>query len=367
MSHRVCRWGILSAANIARKNWLAIKNSENSIVTAVASRDVKKAQQFIDDCDAHTPFDPKPVALGSYDELLKRPDVDAVYLPIPTGIRKEWVIKAAQAGKHVLAEKPVGCDAAEVAEMIAACDKNKVQFMDGVMFMHSQRLTKLRETLDDGKSVGKLRRITSQFSFQGNDEFNKSNIRVSSELEPLGCLGDLGWYNIRFALWVMKYQMPLRVSARMLSQAGRADSSSPVPTEFSAELFFSDGISANFYCSFITETQQWADISGSKGRIHVNDFVVPYYANEIGYTVANGALYQKSCSFHMEERAHKVTIPEYSDGSENSQETNLFRNFSNLVLSGKHDKSWSEIAMKTQIVMDASLKSAHENGRIVEL
>ena len=367
MSNRVCRWGILSAANIARKNWLAIRNSENSVITAVASRDRAKAQKFIDECNEHSSFDPKPAAVGSYDELLKRSDVDAIYLPIPTGLRKEWVIKAAEAGKHVLAEKPVGCNAAEAAEMIAACKKNNVQFMDGVMFMHSQRLNALREAINDGKSVGQLRRITSQFSFNGTDEFAKNNIRVSSELEPLGCLGDLGWYNIRFALWVMNYQMPQRVGGRMLTQAGRADSKSQVPTEFSGELFFANGISAGFYCSFITETQQWASISGTKGHIHVNDFVVPYYANEIGFTVSNGGLNQKSCRFHMEERARQVSVPEYSDGWGNSQETNLFRNFSNLVLSGKPDTVWAEIAMKTQQVVDACVASAHENGKMIDL
>ena len=145
-NNRVCRWGILSAANIARKNWLAIKNSENAVITAVASRSVAKAQQFIDECQAHSSFETKPVAVGSYEELLQNPNIDAVYIPNPTGLRKEWVIKAAEAGKHVLAEKPVGCDSAEVVEMIAACQKHKVQFMDGVMFMHSNRLNQLRET-----------------------------------------------------------------------------------------------------------------------------------------------------------------------------------------------------------------------------
>lgn len=367
MSHRVCRWGILSAANIAKKNWLAIKNSENAVVTAVASRDLAKAKQFIDECSAHSPFDSKPVALGSYEELLSRPDVDAVYVPNPTGLRKEWVLKAAEAGKHVLAEKPVGRDAAEVREMIAACQKRGLQFMDGVMFMHSLRLPRLRETLDDANNLGKLRRVTSHFSFNGTDEFKTSNIRVSSELEPLGCLGDLGWYNIRFSLWVMKYQMPLRVSGRMLSEAGRADSHHPVPTEFSGELFFADGISASFYCSFVTETQQWASVGGTKGHVYVNDFVVPYYANETAYTLYKGGLNQRSCSFHMEERAHKVTIPEYSDGWVNSQETNLFRNFSNYVLSGKPDYVWADIALKTQVVMDACLASSRDNGRLIDL
>ena len=365
--NRVCRWGILSAAHIARKNWLAIKNSENAVITAVASRSVAKAQQFIDECQSHTSFEVKPSAVGSYEELLKRDDVDAVYVPVPTGLRKEWVIRAAEAGKHVLAEKPVGCDASEVVEMIDACRRNNVQFMDGVMFMHSQRLNKLREVFNDGCSVGQLRRITSQFSFCGTDEFAKSNIRASGELEPLGCLGDLGWYNIRFALWVMNYQMPERVSGRMLTEARRADSRSSVPTEFSGELFFSGGVSAGFYCSFLTETQQWASVSGTKGYVHVNDFVVPYFGNETSFTVTNGCLNQRSCDFHMEDHSRRVAIPEYSNGWGNSQETNLFRNFSQLVLSQKIDPVWSEIALKTQRVVDACLASSRDHGKLIEL
>ena len=367
MANRVCRWGILSTANIARKNWLAIRNSENAVVTAVASRSVEKAQQFIDECNAHTSFDPKPVALGSYEELLQRPDIDAVYLPIPTGMRKEWVIRAAEAGKHVLAEKPVGCDAAEVQEMIAACKKHQVQFMDGVMFMHSQRLNKLRDVLDDRLSIGQLRRITSQFSFCGTDEFAKSNIRSSGELEPLGCLGDLGWYNIRFSLWVMNYQMPLRVTGRMLTESRRSDSRSDVPTEFSGELFFANGVSAGFYCSFLTETQQWANVSGTKGSAHVPDFVVPYFGNETQFTVTNGALNQKCCDFRMEDHSRRVAVAEYSNGWANSQETNLFRNFSHLVLSGKTDSAWAEIALKTQRVVDLCLQSARQDGKPVDL
>ena len=367
MSRRVCRWGILSAANIARKNWLAIKNSENAIVTAVASRNQAKAQQFIDECSDHSRFETKPVALGSYEELINNPNVDAIYMPIPTGIRREWVIRAAEAGKHVLAEKPVGCDAGEVAEMIAACKKYNVQFMDGVMFMHSQRLNKLRETFNDGTSVGEIRRITSQFSFYGSEEFAQANIRSSGELEPLGCLGDLGWYNIRFSLWAMNYEMPKRVSARMLTEAKRSDSRAPVPTEFSAELFFENGVSASFYCSFRTGNQQWASVSGTKGFVDIADFVVGNYGSEMAFTVTNSGLNQQSCDFNMEDHTRRVAIPEYSNGWSNSQETNLFRNFSHLVLSGKIDPIWSEISLKTQQVSDACLKSARENGKLIEL
>ena len=367
MSNRVCRWGILSAANIARKNWQGIKNSENGVVTAVASRSIAKAQQFIDECNGHSMFDPKPVALGSYEEMLKRPDIDAIYMPIPTGIRKEWVIRAAEAGKHVLAEKPIGCNAAEAAEMIAVCKKNDVQFMDGVMFMHSQRLNKLRETFDDGKSVGDLRRIASSFCFFGSEEFAQKNIRSSGELEPLGCVGDLGWYNIRFSLWVMNHEMPKRVSGRILTEAKRSDSRIPVPTEFSGELFFANGVSATFYCAFNAATQQWANVSGTKGYVSISDFVLPHYGCEIAFTVSNSELNKKVCDFNLEDHSRRVAVSEYSSGWGNAQETNLFRNFSQLVLSGKPDYMWADIALKTQQVSDACLASARENGKIVEL
>ena len=144
MAVRVCRWGILSTATIGRKNWLAIVNSGNATVAAVASRSKQSAAQFIHYCGARWPIKPEPRALGSYAELIDDPNIDAVYVPLPTGMRKEWVIKAAEAGKHVLCEKPCAIHAADLREMTAACAKNKVQFMDGVMYMHSQRLEALR-------------------------------------------------------------------------------------------------------------------------------------------------------------------------------------------------------------------------------
>src|SRR4051812_30896506 len=118
--------------------------------------------------------------------------------------------------------------------MLDACRKHGVQFMDGVMFMHSGRLPLLRRTLDDGQSVGPVLRVASQFSFKASDDFLASNIRASSDLEPLGCLGDLGWYNVRFTLWIMNEELPERMTGRLLASHGPG----VVPLEFSGELFF---------------------------------------------------------------------------------------------------------------------------------
>src|SRR4051812_10343367 len=257
------RWGILSTAQIARKNWKAIVNSGNSTVTAVASRDVKRAEQFIDACQSQAPMEARPRAFGSYAELLTSPNVDAVYIPLPTGVRKEWVIRAAEAGKHILCEKPCATSVTDLREMLEACRRHRVQFADGVMFMHSTRLQRIREVLSDGEGVGAVRRITSAFSFCAPDEFYGANIRAQSALEPAGCLGDLGWYCLRFALWVMEGRMPQSVTGRMLREING------VPIEFSGELIFSNEVSSGFYCSFVTHNEEWAQVSGSKGYLQV--------------------------------------------------------------------------------------------------
>jgi len=367
MADRICRWGILGTANIARKNWQSILNAENSTLTAVASRTTERATQFIRECQAEAPFATVPEAIGSYEALLSHPQVDAVYIPLPTGLRKDWVIRAAQAGKHVLCEKPCADNATDLAEMIEACRMHNVQFMDGVMFMHSRRMESLRAALDDGESIGRIRRICSQFSFCGPDEFFAGNIRTSSALESLGCLGDLGWYTIRFALWTMKYQMPQRVTGRLLATAGRPDSPTSVPVEFSGELLFADGVSASFYNSFQTWNQQIAHVSGSKGSLLLHDFVLPYFGGESAFDVFNATMDISNCQYNMVEHTRRVSVREYSNNKPDAQETNLFRNFSTLVLSGRLDPHWPEIALKTQQVMDACLESARNGSREVTL
>ena len=97
---------------------------------------------------------------------------------LPTGIRRPWAILRGEAGKHVLVEKPVGTSAAGVREIIAACRRSGVQLMDGVMFMHSRRLESHPRGPDDGRSVGRITRIASHFTFGGSDEFFQSDIRT---------------------------------------------------------------------------------------------------------------------------------------------------------------------------------------------
>lgn len=367
MSQNNLRWGILGAANIARRNWKAIGNAGNSTVVAVASRDLKRCRAFIAECQAAAPMDAPPKALGSYEELVAAKDVDAVYIPLPTGIRKEWVIRCAEAGKHIVCEKPCALTVADLREMIAACRNHGVHFMDGVMFMHSRRLEQLRTVVDDQKSVGQIKRITSAFSFLAEEDFFSQNIRASSVLEPHGCLGDLGWYCIRLALTLMREELPRRVTGRILRETRGANSPAPVPTEFSGELLFENGVSSGFYCSFLSANEQWVQITGDKGCIHMSDFVLPFFGNEVAFESIAAEFNVNGCDFNMEAQRQRFSVPEYSNSHPSSQETNLFRTFAAQVLSGTLNKVWPDIALKTQMVMNACMNSARADSRVVEI
>lgn len=367
MNRTRLRWGILGTANVARKNWRALQLAGNTTVTAVASRDVERARRFVDECQAEVPFPVPPSAFGSYAELIASPEVDAVYCPLPTGLRKEWVLRAAAAGKHVICEKPCAPSAADLREMLDACRRHGVQFMDGVMFVHSRRTARLLEVVNDGTSIGEVRRIATQFTFRAPDDFAAVNIRGQAHLEPQGCVGDLGWYCIRLSLVVLGGRTPDFVTARCLNRIAGPDGRSSVPAELSAELHYPGGVTSSFYCSFLAGLQQWASISGTLGHLHIADYILPHVGDELGFEVGQPEFHVNGCEFRMEPNLRRYSVPERSHGGEVAPETNLFRNFSARVLSGELDLAWPEIALRTQQVLDACMTSAERNGAPVEV
>jgi predicted dehydrogenase len=126
MSNKL-RWGILGTAQIARKNWKAIRNTGNGTVVAVASRNAGRCREFITHCQADAPMETTPQAFDSYEQLLASKQVDAVYIPLPTGLRKEWIIRAAEAGKHIVCEKPCAISVTDLREMIETCRRRALR------------------------------------------------------------------------------------------------------------------------------------------------------------------------------------------------------------------------------------------------
>jgi predicted dehydrogenase len=222
-------------------------------------------------------------------------------------------------------------------EMIEACRRHRVQFMDGVMFMHHPRLKRFRATLDDAEYFGELTRIDSALTFSPANpaDYFAQDIRLHSVLEPLGCLGDVGWYTIRFSLWAANWKTPRQVGGRILAEHGRPDSPAPVPTDFSGDLIFDGGASAGFHCSFRAWRQMWGMISGTRATLHIPDFVIPADDDPIGNPL--------------------------------SQQTRMIRTFSDLVRGGKPDEFWSDIALQTQRVMMACEQSARSGGKLITL
>ena len=360
------RWGLLSTASIARKNWRGLALAENARLVAVASRETAKAQKFIDECSAQTPMDEPVVAIGSYSDLLARDDIDAVYIPLPTGLRKEWIIKALQAGKHVLSEKPVAMTMPDMKHIADEAKKAGVQFMDGVMFAHSNRYEKLLEFVLAENGIGTVRRISSSFTFLGGKEFQAANIRGYHDLEPLGCLGDLGWYCVRMSLGVKNWQTPSAVIGRTLHAYGR-DTDDRVPSEFSGDLFFPDGTTANIFCSFLIEIQQWAHISGDKGNVFLDDFVLPFAGDSNLFKSSAATFDVNGCDASMQSNAQDHVTEEAAAGKPTAQETNMFRNFSNDVLRKNIQSRWLDQTIATQRVISALKQSSDAGSKLIEL
>jgi predicted dehydrogenase len=177
------RFGILSTAKIAREAVIpAIQDAENCVVTGIASRDLARAQGVAERFGIAEAF-------GSYDDMLQSDAIDAVYIPLPTSQHVEWAIKAAEAGKHVLVEKPLALQADDIEALIAARDRNKVVVAEAYMVTYAPVWLKVRELLREG-AIGQLKHVQGAFTYFNRDPSNMRNI---PELGG-GALPDIGVY-----------------------------------------------------------------------------------------------------------------------------------------------------------------------------
>lgn len=150
------RIGVMGCAEIARKVSRAIHLAPNATIAAVASRSLEKAKSFV----TSNGYPESTKVHGSYESILEDPEVDALYVPLPTSLHVEWAIRAAEKGKHILLEKPVAMNVAEFDKIVAACEANGVQIMDGTMWVHNPRTAKLKEFLSDSDRFGQLKTVS---------------------------------------------------------------------------------------------------------------------------------------------------------------------------------------------------------------
>lgn len=250
MNKRV-RWGILGAANIAIKKVIpAMKVGKYCEILAIASRDFEKAKQAANDLNI-------PKFYDSYDQLIADNDIEVVYVPLPNNLHFEWTEKAANAGKHVLCEKPLGMNAGEVRKMIEIRDKTGVKIQEAFMVRTHPKWLAVRELIRAGR-IGKLEAIAGFFSYFNDD---LSNIRNKPELGG-GGLMDIGCYCINISRFIFEDE-PTRVSSLVQN-----DKNTGIDRLTSAILDFPVGHST-FTCSTQLVPYQLMQFLGSNGRIEV--------------------------------------------------------------------------------------------------
>ncbi len=250
MSTRVLRWGLLSTANINRSVIPPLRHSARNQLVAVASRDKARADEYARKWEI-------PQTYGSYEELLAAPDIDVIYNPLPNSMHVEWTIKAAQAGKHVLCEKPIGVTPAEVDAMAEAARKAGVTVTEAFMYRHHPQTLKAKELVDSG-AIGKLLLVRGAFTFNIARE---TDIRLNKELSG-GSIWDVGCYPISYIRYIAGAE-PAEVFGWQTTSASGVDET------FVGQLRFANGVLGNFDSGFRAQFRTHIEIVGSAGTITV--------------------------------------------------------------------------------------------------
>jgi predicted dehydrogenase len=256
------RWGVLGAARIARTRVIpAIQQSERGRVIAIASRTRQRAEEIARGANIAQVFD-------DYQTLLQSDEVDAVYVPLPNSEHHRWVIAAANAGKHVLCEKPLALNAQQAEEMVAAAQRNDVLLAEAFMYRHHPLIKTLLDLLRDN-AIGELRLVRSTFSYNLTRE---GDIRRNANLGG-GALLDIGCYCVSLTRLVAGAE-PTAVAAVAQNGATGVDES------FAGALHFPNGIMATFEVSMQATSNTSYELIGTEGKIVVRQGFRTYPGEE---------------------------------------------------------------------------------------
>jgi predicted dehydrogenase len=240
-------WGLLSTARINRRLIPAIRAAERAQLVAVASRDLERAEAYAAEWAI-------PRAIGSYQALLDDPGIDAIYISLPNSLHADWTVRAAQAGKHVLCEKPLALSVADCDRIIAAAKSSGVVVAEAVMYLHHPLLHKARQLIQEG-AVGRVTLVRGAFSFS-LDRVN--DVRWKPELGG-GSLWDVGSYPVSFIRRIAGE--PAQVFGWQTTSAGGVDAT------FAGLLRCKDGVLGMFDSGFRHQFRTEAEIVGAEGRL----------------------------------------------------------------------------------------------------
>ena len=251
-------WGVLSTAKINDKVLAGAAESDRADVIAVASRDAAKAEAYAREKGIER-------AYGSYEALLEDSDVEAVYISLPNAMHADWSIRALEAGKHVLCEKPFSRRAADVERAFDVADRHERLLMEAFMYRHNPQTRRMKQLVDDG-AIGRLRHVRAAFSFAIEDP--DSNVRTSAELEG-GALMDVGCY------CVSGTRLLAGEPERVYGERETGDSG--VDVRFAATMRFPRDVTAQFDCGIVLFGRGELEAVGDEGSLVVTD---PWHATE---------------------------------------------------------------------------------------
>ena len=252
---RKIKWGVLGTAGIADINTIpGMKEAENCELYAIAGRNLKKAEAFRDKFGFEK-------AYGSLEELLADPAVEAVYIPLPNNLHVEWAKKAADAGKHILCEKPLTPTAKETEELFDYCGKKGVILMEAFAYLHSPVVDEVKKALQE---LGKIRYMDASFM---TSFYDHSNIRMRRDCTG-GSLYDLGCYCTSLFTWMLE-KMPEKTTAF----AEFSDDNIDLYT--TALLDYGDGVRAAMRCGMVLDKEPFVrsetwEFRGEKGYIRTD-------------------------------------------------------------------------------------------------
>jgi len=249
---RQVRWGVLGCARIARMQVVpAILRRPEARLQAVASRDASKLAEFrslFGDFSEH----------GSYEALIADASVDAVYVPLPNSLHREWAIRAMRAGKHVLCEKPLALNTREAEEMAVVSRECGVLLMEAFMYRYTARMAKVCEILSSGV-LGSIRSINSTFRFFLD---RQNTIKENAQLGG-GSLYDVGCYPLNL--------IGLVTQSEPTAIAVECDKAHGVDVNLSALLRYADGVIASLHCGFNAFGRNYSEIVGTDGALLIPD------------------------------------------------------------------------------------------------
>lgn len=244
------KWGLISTARINRALIKPLRTSDRNQLVAVASRNYDSAERYAAEWDI-------PLAFGSYQGMLDDPGIDVVYNSLPNSMHAEWTVKALQAGKHVLCEKPLATSLEDVDTMIKAAEESGCYLTEAFMYRHHPQTIRVKQLVEDGE-VGKVRLIKGEFTFNIQSE---ENVRLFPELGG-GSIWDVGCYPISYTRYILGDEAEEVFGWQVKGSNG-------VDEVFCGQMRFPGGQLAQFDSGFRSPYRSRMEIVGNKGVLLV--------------------------------------------------------------------------------------------------